>query len=163
MPDKPSWFLEIPSILERLRSMRAPVVGRAVIESEFGLKRRQAIYLMNKVGGWQAGRTFLIERLKLVEWLEGQARGEDFAIEERRRSRLHASLAEARRTFSARQIRIESGSLPSAEGLPDGIELRRGELRIEFAGAEDLLKKLFELSQAIASDYDEFCRRFVLE
>ena len=163
MPDKPLWFHELPVILERFRSMRAPVVGRAVIEAEFGLKRRQAIYLMNKVGGWEAGRTFLVERVKLIAWLEGLARGDDFAIEERRRLRLSESLAEARRTFSARQVRIETDSLPGPAGLPGGVELRRGELRIEFSGVEDLLSKLFDLSKAIAGDYDDFCRRFVPE
>jgi hypothetical protein len=40
--------------------------------------------------------------------------------------------------------------------LPKGIELRPGELRIEFAGTEDLLRRLFELSQAILNDYERF-------
>ena len=37
--------------------------------------------------------------------------------------------------------------------LPAGIHLKAGELRIEFVGAEDLLRHLFELSQAIVNDY----------
>jgi hypothetical protein len=40
--------------------------------------------------------------------------------------------------------------------VPSGIHLRPGELRIEFFGAEDLLRHLFELSQAIMNDYQRF-------
>jgi hypothetical protein len=40
--------------------------------------------------------------------------------------------------------------------LPAGIHLRPGELRIKFQGAEDLLRHLFELSQAIANDHERF-------
>jgi hypothetical protein len=40
------------------------------------------------------------------------------------------------------------------------IEVRPGELRICFAGAEDLAAKLFELSQAMANDWDRFAAEF---
>jgi hypothetical protein len=40
--------------------------------------------------------------------------------------------------------------------LPPGVQLRAGELRIEFHGTEDLLRQLFELSQAIVNDYERF-------
>jgi hypothetical protein len=40
--------------------------------------------------------------------------------------------------------------------LPAGIHLQPGELRIEFFGAEDLLRQLFELSQAMVNDYGRF-------
>ena len=37
--------------------------------------------------------------------------------------------------------------------LPAGVHLQPGELRIEFNGTEDLLRRLYELSQAILNDY----------
>ena len=40
--------------------------------------------------------------------------------------------------------------------LPAGIHLQPGELRIEFFGAEDLLRHLFELSQAMVNDFGRF-------
>ena len=40
--------------------------------------------------------------------------------------------------------------------LPSGVKLRPGELHIQFAGAEELAAKLFELSQAMARDWDAF-------
>jgi hypothetical protein len=36
------------------------------------------------------------------------------------------------------------------------IHLQPGELRIEFYGAEDLLRHLFELSQAMVNDFARF-------
>ena len=36
------------------------------------------------------------------------------------------------------------------------MSLRLGELWIEFNGTEDLLRRLFELSQAIVNDYQRF-------
>jgi len=44
----------------------------------------------------------------------------------------------------------------TVETLPAGIHLKPGELRIEFYGTEDLLRHLFELSQAILNDYKRF-------
>jgi hypothetical protein len=41
---------------------------------------------------------------------------------------------------------------------PAAWSLKPGELRIEFYGAEDLAAKLFELSQAMANDWQAFAR-----
>jgi hypothetical protein len=43
-------------------------------------------------------------------------------------------------------------------GLSGDIALKPGELRIEFYGAEDLAAKLFELSHAMANDWQAFAR-----
>ena len=40
--------------------------------------------------------------------------------------------------------------------LPPGIQLRPGELRIEFADGQEVLRRLLELSQAIMHDYAQF-------
>jgi len=64
-----------------------------------------------------------------------------------------------RRLAPGRQVQI-----PVAPGvqkrvlkdLPAEIEMRPGELRIEFGKAEELLRRLFELSQAVVNDYERF-------
>ena len=40
--------------------------------------------------------------------------------------------------------------------LPPGVALEAGHLHITFSGTEDLLGKLFELSQAASNDFDRF-------
>jgi hypothetical protein len=42
--------------------------------------------------------------------------------------------------------------------LPSGVHLQVGSLKVEFGQAEDLLAKLFELTQAAAQDFDGFRR-----
>ena len=57
MPAKPAWLLKIPEIVTMLESFGVPVVDRAIIERLFGLRRRQAIELLHRLGGYQTGKT----------------------------------------------------------------------------------------------------------
>ena len=57
MPAKPVWLLRVPEIIEEVRCLEAPVVDRAMLEPMFSVRRRQAIDLMQRVGGYQCGRT----------------------------------------------------------------------------------------------------------
>jgi hypothetical protein len=84
MPAKPLWLLHIPEIVSQLEAFDVPVVDRAIIERVFGLRRRQAIALLHRFGGYQAGRTFLVDRRLLIEHLRHLADGEEFQRECRR-------------------------------------------------------------------------------
>src|ERR1700689_4352257 len=84
MPAKAQWLLRVPEILEELRALDVPVVDRAVCEGLFRLRRRRAIDLLRCFGGYQAGRTFLIDRPKLVAQLEQIRDSADFKMEWRR-------------------------------------------------------------------------------
>jgi hypothetical protein len=70
MPAKAAWLLRIPDIVALLESFVVPVVDRAIVERLFGLRRRRAIELLHRFGGYQAGRTFLIDRKILIEQLQ---------------------------------------------------------------------------------------------
>lgn len=69
MPAKSEWLLRLPEIRAELERLDVSVVDRAGIERIFGLKRRRAIELMHQFGGYQTGRTFLLERARLLEAL----------------------------------------------------------------------------------------------
>jgi hypothetical protein len=145
--------------LDELRQFPAPVIDRAVLERVLRIERRTAIRLMHRLGGYQAGRTFLIDRQRLIERLEQLARGEDAAAERERRTRLADELERTRRLTPGRKVRIDTPADVRErvmKDLPAGIHLRPGELRIEFFGAEDLLRHLLELSQAIMNDFERF-------
>lgn len=159
MPAKPSWFLRVPEILAELESLTVPFLDRPTVERLFLVRRRRANQLMTQFGGFQIGRTFLVDRSQLTEWLRALADGRDFDLESRRRSRVLQSLEEARKIQAARRVMVPappSKSRPEIEDLPPDIHLRPGELRIEFTGAEDLLRHLVQLTQAIVSDYTRF-------
>jgi hypothetical protein len=56
-------------------------VDRAILEKVLRIERRTAIRLMNRFGGFQTGKTFLIDRLQLIEQLEQLDRGDDVTVE----------------------------------------------------------------------------------
>ena len=159
MPRKSEWLQRVPEALDELRQFPAPVIDRAILETVLKVHRRVAIRLMNRFGGFQAGKTFLIDRLQLIDRLEDISGGVDFAVERDRRAQLADELERTRRLAPARKVRIDTAADVRErvlKDLPAGIHLRPGELRIEFFGTEDLLRHLFELSQAMVNDYARF-------
>jgi len=159
MPAKPRWWRHIPEIRKMLEDARLPVIDRASVERLFGLERRQAIELMHRFGGYLAGRTFLIGREQLIEALDAIAASGEYQQEAARREQFVASVDAVRRTRQTEAIRIPvSREVFDArlKSLGPGVELRAGRLAIEFAGPEDLLRKLFALALAVANDYAAF-------
>src|SRR5580704_18009310 len=100
MPAKPAWLLKIPEIIPMLEAVDPPVVDRAIIERLFGLRRRQAIEFLHRFGGYQAGRTFLVDRHVLMANLRRLAEGEDFDRESRRKERLDGAIRPQRGSVS---------------------------------------------------------------
>ena len=159
MPAKAAWLLEIPEIVSLLESFVVPVVDRAIIERLFGLRRRRAIELLHRFGGYQAGRTFLIDRKILIEQLRRLAEGDEFQMESRRKERLDHQVDQLRRTQVATRVKIPVEPEVLSRKVADlsaGVALEPGHLHITFAGAEDLLSKLYELSQVASNDFDRF-------
>jgi hypothetical protein len=138
--------------------MPSAVLDRSCFEKAFGVKRRRAIELMHRFGGYQAGKTFLIERTSLLRRLERLERGEEFGHETSRRTRLADELDRVSRALPARQVRIQASADVYDRRLADlpSVSLRPGKLEVEFHGTEDLLRNLFELAQAIQNDYRRF-------
>jgi len=134
------------------------VIDRATVETLFAVRRRRANQLIARMGGYEIGRTALVERETFLAGLEAIAAGADFHYEERRRVKVREKLDEARRIVKAQNVRIpvEPAPSPTTVSLPEGVQVHRGEIRISFDTPETLLKRLFELSQAMAHDFDEF-------
>ena len=162
MTAKASWFLRLPEILRELDALNeVEVLDRASLERMFGVRRRRANQLMLEFGGFAAGNMLLVSRTQLIAHLRKLEHSQEFRWEQRRRRRLVESLDEARRHLRARQVRIrvpEETAGRCMNDLPAGIRLARGELVIHFSSAEDLLSKLFELSQAVSNDFERFMR-----
>ncbi len=162
MPAKAQWLLKVPEILEELSALDVPIVDRAVCERLFRLRRRRAIDLMRFFGGYQAGRTFLIDKPKLVSQLEQIRDSPDFKMEWRRKERLFERLESIRRLQAGARVAIPVEPDVLSQRLPDlpaGVGLSPGTLHIQFGSSEELLSKLFALAQAIANDYEAFERR----
>jgi hypothetical protein len=159
MPHQAEWFQEVPSALEALGQLTTPVIDRATLERLLCIHRRAAIRLMHRFGGYQAGKTFLISRAILIRQLKSVAVSNAYLIETARRERVSAELDRTRRLSFARNVRIDAAPDRRErllKDLPLGIHLKPGELRIEFSDAEDLLRRLYELSQAMVYDFAQF-------
>jgi len=159
MPAKPLWLLHLPEIVEQLEVFDVPVIDRAIVERVFGLRRRRAIEFLHRFGGYQAGRTFLIDRRLLIGHLRSLTEGEEFQRETRRKERLVGMMDQLHQSQMGARVKIPASREVQSRimsGLPPGIALNPGHLHIEFRGTEDLLTKLYELSQAASNDFDRF-------
>lgn len=156
MPAPPRWLVRVPEILRDLRKMHVPVVDRAAVETLFGVRRRRAIQMMGEFGGFQSGRTFLVDREALILHLRLLADGIEFDHERRRRKQLSHELAAIRQRAQAARISIPVSPevhQTRLSHLPGGVVLEPGKLVVVFEGSDDLLQKLFALSQALANDF----------
>ena len=162
MPNQPSWLLRVNSILEDIDGpeMAAhPFLTRAAVEKCFGLKRRQAIELMHSVDGYRIGKTLVVGRAQLAAWLRRASLGEEVWWEQARHTRVEEALEEVRHEREACKQRalVPRSTLElKIEGIPPTVSIKRGELRVEFSGADDLFRQLFELAQAMKNDYQRF-------
>jgi hypothetical protein len=159
LPAQPAFFHRLDDILAELRALQISHLDRQAVQKLFGVGQRRARQLMAGLPALRAGNAVAVERLGLMARLENIQAGEPFARESARRARLGEHLANTRRLLAARRVRLPAAAdvrERSVRELGGGIELRPGELRILFFGAEDLAAKLFELSQAMANDWHAF-------
>jgi hypothetical protein len=165
MPDQPTWIHRLPEILSWLESSEAPpFLHRGLIEAAFHLHRRQALRLMEKAGGYQAGRTYLIDRSQLARFLRER---DTRAVEQAtlRKVRLEDTIDESRRQIEAKRQRVRvdpdlATGIPSAS-LPAGVEaLGRDCIQIRFFGAEDLLSKIASLAAFAVHEPARFRQTF---
>ena len=136
-----------------------PVVDRAGVERIFGLKRRRAIELLHQFGGYQAGRTFLLVRARLLEALQSLESREDYTAEKRRRERLRDVVEASREHLILTRVQIPvraAAVRPSLDRLAPGVLLLPGILSIEFRHPIELLEKLYGLAQALTHDFEKF-------
>ena len=159
MSAKAEWLLRLPEIRAGLEHLDVPVVDRAGIERLFRLRRRRAIELMHQFGGYQAGRTFLLDRTRLLEALQSQESREDYSVEKRRRERLGDVVEASREHLISARVRIPVRAVAakaSLDRLAPGVLLLPGMLTIEFRHPIELLEKLYGLAQAIGHDFERF-------
>jgi hypothetical protein len=159
MPAKAEWLVRLPEIRTALERFDAPVVDRSVIEDLFGLKRRRAIELMHQFGGYQAGRTFLVDRLRLLGRLAALEGEGDYHVEKGRRERLQGFVEASREHLLATRITIPVGNADARftlDGIGPGVRLTPGMLCVEFGQPVELLQKLYALAQSIAHEFEKF-------
>ena len=159
MPAQPQWLLRLPEIVAEISAIEAPVVDRAVLERAFRVRRRRAIEMMGAFGGYQVGRTFVVDRLKLLVALEQMRQSDRFDFERQRKENLTQELERVRRCRAGAKVSIpmvREDLERKAPDFPPGVQLKAGHLTVVFETAEDLARKLYGLAQAAANDFEAF-------
>src|SRR5664280_1972220 len=126
----------------------------------------RACYLRLALGKWlttargyQAGRTFLLDRARLLEALKSLESREDYTAEKRRRERLRDVVEASREHLILTRVQIPvraAAVRPSLDRLAPGVLLLPGILSIEFRHPIELLEKLYGLAQALTHDFEKF-------
>jgi hypothetical protein len=151
--------IHIDSILFELRALPTDYLDRQAVEGIFGVRERRARQLMAGLPCLQVGNAVAVGRAALIERLENTATSERFQWERGRRARVIESLETVRKHVAAHRVQVPAPADARnrvLRNLSPAINVRPGELQIHFTGAEDLAAKLFELSRAIANDWEEF-------
>jgi hypothetical protein len=162
MPAKPSWFTRIPDILDELKQLDTPVIDRHICEILFAVRRRRAIELMQRFGGYRTGNTIVLDRADLIRSLERLQGSPEGAEERRRKHRLAERLDELHRLRSAATVTLpvsRDECVRRRAELPEGVVLERQRLAVSFRTAEELFERLYELAQSALYDFDAFRTR----
>ena len=158
MPAKPSWHANIPAIRRSLTAMTAtPFLDRAAIERLFGVRSRQANYLMRGLGGYMTGTSSVVSREDLLLKLDQMAAPRGIpSAEAERKTRVLETLDALRSTARPRRIAPPPTRLNS-EPLPPGARISApGELTMLFSSPDDLLGRIMFLLQSANSDFASF-------
>jgi hypothetical protein len=157
MPAQPAWFHRLADIREELCALEVSHLDRLAVEKLFSVRERRARQLMAGLPDIQVGNAFAVERQALLTRLDAIASGDRFQREASRRARIVNELDRTRRHLAARRVVLAAS--PASRRLlhlAETIELGPGALRISFRTAEELAGRLFELSQAMAGDWEGF-------
>ena len=165
MPQLPSWYRRLPEILDQLRSPGAPpFLDRSAVEALFRIRRRQAIRLLAAAQGYQVGKTFLVERPALVDFLKAREKSGAPPAARARRQRVAAALNEVANYAAAQRTQVPTRAdvfRRQPADLPAAIEvIAPGKLQISYHGAEDLLAQIVELAAAATNDFPAFRLRY---
>ena len=159
MPDNPSYIHKLAGILAESRIPKPiPFFRRRDIEALFGLKKRQAVNLMHRIGAVRVSRELAVEQRDLIRWLEQMIGDPSVLIEQRRHDRVIDRIVEFKAETAARAVKIVlPDPRPSVE-FPDGVSLEPGVLTVVFDDDQQLLERLFLLARALAGQPEMLSR-----
>ena len=152
MPDNPTYLHKLGEILSEARSPKPiPFFRRRDIEALFGLKKRQAINLMHRIGAVRVSRELAVEQRELVRWLERMRSEPSVAFEQRRHEAVIDRIVELKAETAARVVKIVLPDRAAVVDLPEGVSLQPGLLTVTFENGQELLERLFLLARVLAT------------
>jgi hypothetical protein len=152
LSDNPTYILKLGEILVEARSPKPiPFFRRRDIEALFGLKKRQAVNLMHRIGAVRVSRELAVEQRDLVRWLERMISDPAVTDEQHRHEAVIDRIVELKAETAARAIKIVLPDRAPSAHLPDGVSLHPGLLTVSFDNEQQLLERLFLLARVLAT------------
>ena len=152
MPDNPTYIHKLDGILAEARSPKPiPFFRRRDIQALFGLKKRQAVNLMPRIGAVRVSRELALDQHDLVRWLEQRIAEPSVAREWRRHETVIDRIVELKAETAARAVKIALPERAPSVELPAGVSLQPGLLTVSFDHQQQLLERLFLLARVLAT------------
>jgi len=152
VPDNPTYIHKLDGILAEARSPKPiPFFRRRDIQALFGLKKRQAVNLMPRIGAVRVSRELALDQHDLVRWLEQRIAEPSVAREWRRHETVIDRIVELKAETAARAVKIALPERAPSVELPAGVSLQPGLLTVSFDHQQQLLERLFLLARVLAT------------
>lgn len=162
MPRKPAYLHHLDDAAAAFRRLPDDWVDRRTVEETLGVSKTVAWRILRRCGAVDGpGNTLVCRRASLIAALERMRDDDASQREIHRRERLESRLGQLLAAARSRHIAIaapaEAIDLVSSRfaKLPDGVELRRRDLRVQFTDSADFLSKIGAIVFALQNDLEE--------
>ena len=160
MPRKPQhWLYLEDAVAAVVEGMEVSWIDRALLQEVSGCSQTEAWRILKKLGAEPGpGGVLVLPREVFLARVRAYLEDPRVGFERRRRQRLEAALDALNPRTRARLVKVvdenrAAGLTGSRFGhLPDGVELTRNSLHIDFQGREEFLERLGALIFALEND-----------
>jgi len=159
MPRPISWLTRLHDIRRAVASSVRSHYERKDIEALFQVQPRAAQLLLEMLPTTAIGRSRLIERQKLADFLDRIHEADDPSAE---LDRIRAQGGEVSRKKLRTLVRRDVEPL-RLNSLPANIEFIPGQMMVSFRTIADLAQAMYSLARAIETDGDELARRYEVQ
>ena len=159
MPRPVSWLPRLHEIRRAVASSVRSHYERKEIESLFQVQPRAAQLLLEMLPTSVIGRSRLVERQTLADFLDRIHNADDPSAE---LDLIRGQGGKASRKKIRTLVRLDSEPL-QLDSLPGNIEFIPGQMIVSFRTIEDLAQAMYNLARVIETDGDELARRYEVQ
>jgi len=159
MPRPISWLTRLHEIRRAVASSVRSHYERKEIEALFQVQPRAAQLILEMLPTTAIGRSRLVERQTLTDFLDRIHKANDPSAE---LDLIRAQGGQVSRKKLRTLVRRDIEAL-QADSLPSNIEFIPGQMIVSFRTIEDLAQAMYSLARAIETDGDELARRYEVQ
>jgi len=159
MPRPVSWLPRLHEIRRAVASSVRSHYERKEIESLFQVQPRAAQLLLEMLPTSVIGRSRLVERQTLADFLDRIHNADDPSAE---LELIRGQGGKASRKKIRTLVRLDSEPL-QLDSLPGNIEFIPGQMIVSFRTIEDLAQAMYNLARVMETDGDELARRYEVQ